>query len=243
MYYVFFMVKASSFENFKDLAEETKMELLGKLLDFDIKPFNNKWIQDILMKIIKDESEHESVKLDALNVLLNAENDLSNFYLELLKNTNYSKGLRGNLVLPLSSKISENKEILEFFVKTLKNKEESDNVKQNIALALGSSGVPHTKDVINALITSYENKENYSGIRTNAITSLISFLDDPDVKKIFESSLKDPDSNIKSSLVEVLIDKGDLNLIPYLEILSNDSDNEIAQKAKEGIEFIKDLNL
>lgn len=229
---------SSDFKNFSEWKAEKKIAFLGSLLGDEKKPFENQKIQRDLLRILKNHSETPQVRVEAFNTLSMATSgDFTKAFLNLLKNKETPIGLKTNLALKLGEKVSQDKSILDYFIKKLNDPVEPDGVRLNVAMALGDRNLVASEDLIQTLVKAYENEQNYESIRINAVTSLTSFRNDPMAKQAIEKVIQGGDVTLRLGLAQHFRDDVKVEFKPWLEALVNDPSPEVAQEAKQALQW------
>lgn len=227
-----------NFKSFSEWNTEKKVAFLGSLLDNDKKPFENQKIQRDLLRILKDNLETPQVRVEAFNTLSMATSgDFTKAFLNLLKNKETPIGLKTNLALKLGEKVAKDKSVLNYFIKKLNDSSEPDGVRLNVAMSLGDRDLTASEDLTRALVQAYENEENYTSIRINAVTSLTSFMNDPLAKQAIETVIQKGDVTLRLALTQHFRDDVKMEFKPWLEVLVKDSSPEIAEEAKQALKW------
>ena len=91
------------------------------------------------------------------------------------------------------------------------------------------------QEVINKIITKLDDSE--IEIRGEAFSSL--FLNKNDISKFLIDALHSENKNIKAFSALVLANRGDVNAIPSLELLTRDSNSMVESCASGALEYLR----
>ena len=111
---------------------------------------------------------------------------------------------------------------------------DSGTMKDKISI-IESLSQSSDQEIINELITKLDDSE--IEIRGEAFSSL--FLNKNDISKFLIDALHSENKNIKAFSALVLANRGDVNAIPSLELLTRDSNSMVESCASGALEYLR----
>ena len=111
---------------------------------------------------------------------------------------------------------------------------DSGTMKDKISI-IESLSQSSDQEIINELITKLDDSE--IEIRGEAFSSL--FLNKNDISKFLIDALHSENKNIKAFSALVLANRGDVNAIPSLELLTRDSSSMVESCASGALEYLR----